>query len=409
MMSLAALRQDFPLLTRPEDERPVYFDNACVTLKPEPVIQAVTEYYRDYPACGERSVHRLSNRVTLAVDRARERLAALVNAPAAHQVVFTKNATESINHVAWGLPMERGDVVLTSDKEHNSNLVPWLRRAELEGTRHAFFATTQDGAFDAEAYKEAISSHKGRLRLVAVHQTSNLDGQTLPIAEMTEIAHDAGARVLVDGAQSVPHLPVDIAQLGVDYLAWSVHKMMGPSGVGCLYGTDEALRILRPRFLGGNTVAETRLDGFTLLDPPHTFEAGLQDYAGMIGAGAAADYLMRLGPADIHEHVVGLNRHLTDGLHERDLAVVHGPQDPTLRGSIVPFTVPGLDSHDVALYLDEKANICIRSGAHCVHSWLNARGAGGWARASLYAYNTEEECDLFLDALATLKTHLEAA
>lgn len=399
-MDVKRLRADFPLLR--SEEPPVYFDNACMTLKPDAVIEAVVSYYRDTPVCADRSVHRLSNRVTLAVQQARSSLARLVGAGSPEQVVFTKNATEAINHVAWGLPMRKGDVVLTSDKEHNSNLVPHQRRARLEGTRHDWFETDPEGAFDEEAFKKKVSEHRGRLGLVAVHHVSNLDGQEFPLPVVVEVAHDAGARVLVDAAQSVPSMPVDVKGLGVDYLAWSVHKMMGPTGMGCLYGTQEALGALEPRYLGGSTVATSSLDDHELLEAPQVFEAGLQDYAGILGAGAAAEYLLGLGPAAVLEHELALNKRLTRGLLDAGVAV-HGPQEAARRGSIVPFSVPGLDPHDVALYLDESADVCIRSGAHCVHSHLNARGRSeGVARASLYAYNTTEECDVVVEALSEL-------
>ncbi len=406
LIDTARLRRDFPLLQG--DGPPVYFDNACMTLKPEAVIDAVVSYYRDTPACGDRSVHRLSNQVTTKVQEARSELARLVHADAPERVVFTKNTTEAINHVAWGLPMGKGDVVLTSDKEHNSNLVPFQRRAQFEGTRHDWFQTNGLGAFDEEAFKARLSEHRGRLGLVAVHHVSNLDGQVLPVKTITEMAHDAGARVLLDAAQSVPSMRVDVQDLGVDYLAWSVHKMMGPTGMGCLYGTQEALGALRPRYLGGSTVASTRLEDHELLEAPQVFEAGLQDYAGILGAGAAARYLQDLDPDAVGAHERALNEHLTRGLLDAGVTV-HGPQDAALRTGIVPFSVPGLDAHDVALYLDESSRVCLRSGAHCVHSHLNARGRPeGWARASLYVYNTPEECDVMVRSLAALIAQLES-
>jgi cysteine desulfurase / selenocysteine lyase len=404
------IRRDFPLLRRESADRPVYFDNACMTLKPQVVIDRILEYYTETPVCAGRSVHRLANRVTLAVDESRAALARLVNADAPERIAFTKNATEAINHVAWCLPLQRGAVVLTSDKEHNSNLVPHQRRAQLEGTRHAVFPTASDGAFDIESFKAAVSRHRGALRLVSVAHVSNLDGQAVPVREIVEIAHDAGARVLLDAAQSVPSTPVDVIALGVDYAAWSVHKMMGPTGIGCLYGTEEAFNMLEPRYLGGSTVATTRLDGHELLAPPQVFEAGLQDYAGILGAGAAAEYLMQLGVAAVHEHIVDLNAYLTRRLVAEAGVVLRGPHDAMRRGGILTFRLSPLDPHDVALYLDEAANVALRSGAHCVHSHLNARGEeSGWARASLYAYNTRAECDIMAEALVGLRERLEAA
>ncbi|MGQ9583267.1 MAG: aminotransferase class V-fold PLP-dependent enzyme [Thermoplasmatota archaeon] len=405
-MDLARIRSDFPVLQREVGGKPIiYLDNACMTLKPRQVVEAMADYYNRLSACGGRSVHKLATEVTVKFEEGRERMRRFLNANEHREIVFTRNTTEGINLVSRSLDLKRGDIVVTTDREHNSNLVPWLRLRDEKGVRHVVVGSREDGTFDMEALEARMSR---RVRLVAMAHTSNLDGYTIPAGDVIRVAHDHGALVLLDGAQSAPHREVDVRKLDVDFYAFSVHKMLGPTGTGVLYGKYELLERLRPFIVGGDTVERTSYEDYRMLKPPAKFEAGLQDYAGVIGAAAAAEYLMSLGRDRVHEHEVRLNTVLTRGLREIPGASIIGPADPALRGGITSFNIEGIEPHDIAMILDEVANIMIRSGQHCVHSWFHARKLKGSARASLYLYNTEEEVRAFLDVLGRVARDLSA-
>ncbi len=398
------LREDFPALKRLRNGKPViYLDSACMSLKPRQVIEAVREYYELYPACGGRgrSQHWFAREVKEATERAREEVARFINATP-EEIVWTKNTTEAINLVARSFRLERGDVVLTSDREHNSNLVPWLELERTRGIRHEVVPAREDETFDVERLKEMLSP---KVKLVSVVHVSNLDGYALPVEEIVEVAHDYGARVLLDAAQSVPHRSVDVSRLEADFLAFSVHKMLGPS-LGVLYGREEALRELSPFIAGGDTVSDSYYERAIFLPPPHRFEAGLQDYAAQIGAAAAVRYLTRVGMRRIEEHERRLTQYLSKKLSAIEEVRFVGVRDARLRSGIVSFR---LERHgrslvapsDVAELLDRHYNIMLRSGDHCLHAWFNARGIGasGSVRASLYLYNTREECDLLVEGI----------
>ncbi|MEM4729291.1 MAG: aminotransferase class V-fold PLP-dependent enzyme [Thermoplasmata archaeon] len=405
-MDLARIRSDFPVLQREVGGKPIiYLDNACMTLKPRQVVEAMADYYNRLSACGGRSVHKLATEVTVKFEEGRERMRRFLNANEHREIVFTRNATEAINLVSRSFDLKRGDIVVTTDREHNSNLVPWLRLRDEKGVRHVVVKSRDDGTFDLEAFEKLMSR---RVKLVAMVHTSNLDGYTIPAEEVIKIAHDHGAVVLLDGAQSAPHREVDVRKLNVDFYAFSVHKMLGPTGTGVLYGKYELLDALRPFIVGGDTVERTTYEDYKMLKPPAKFEAGLQDYAGVIGAAAAAEYLMNIGRSNVHEHEVRLNTMLTRGLKEIPGARILGPADPALRGGITSFNIEGMEPHDIAMILDEVANIMIRSGQHCVHSWFAARGIKGSARASLYLYNTEEEVKTFLEVLGRVAWELSS-
>jgi len=397
VIDLPRIRKDFPPLATKVAGKPlVYLDSACMALKPRAVIDAVVDYYENYPVCAERSVHRLSSKVSLMVDDVREQARAHFNAPSADEIVFLRNTTEGINLVAHAFGLKRGDEVITGDKEHNSNLAPWhLLRKQL-GIRYTIVGSGQDGLFDLEALKEAVGP---RTRLVSVGHTANLDGTSVPAREIAEVAHDKGAALLLDGAQSAPHRRVDLKRLDCDFFACSLHKMCGPTGVGLLYGKGEHLARMEPLNPGGSTVVETTYKTATFLKPPRRFEGGLQDYAGILGAGAALTYLDAIGMDEIQGHGNGLNRRATAALKGVKGVRVLGPPAASLRGPIFSFTVEGMDPHDIALALDEVANISVRSGNHCVHSWMKAHGLKGSVRASFYLYNTPQDVDLFARTL----------
>lgn len=401
-MDPQALRKDFPLLAR--DDAPVYLDNACMTLKPRSVIDAVVSYYEDTPFCGGRGVYEGSLAVEEKVETARKRLAAFLGG-AAQATTFTKNATEAINLVAHSFPWKRGDVVLTTDREHNSNLVPWHLLGS-RGVRHEVVASNPDGTLDLDAFADRLG--RGDVRFVAAVHVSNLDGYQTPAKALVDLAHEAGARVLLDGAQAAPHVPVDLARLGPDYYAVSMHKMLGPTGVGALLATEEALAALGPFITGGDTVARTTYEGAEMLEGPSRFEAGLQNYAGLCAVAPAIDYLERLGIQNVHAHDTRLMRRMADGLADvPGLGLVGAPLET--RSGIVPFSLDEVDPHALAILLEDKHRTMVRSGDHCLHSWFNAHGVPGAVRASTYVYNTEQEVDAFVAAVADLMAALRSA
>ncbi len=399
-LDVRALRKDFPVLERVYDGKPlIYLDSACMTLKPRPVIDAIMKYYTDFPACGGRSVHKLGTQVSLHVDAARTAVRDFFGAEHDKEIIFTRNATESINLVSHAFGVSRGDRVLTTDHEHNSNLAPWHTLRAQKGIKHEVVPSREDDQFDLETFSEMMGRD---VKLVSMVHTSNLNGYTIPAGEIIEIAHDYGAKVLLDAAQSAPHRPVDVGALDVDFLAASIHKMCGPTGVGVLYGKYDELLELEPFIVGGDTVSRTTYEDSEFLDPPERFEGGLQDYAGIMGAGTAAKYLQTVGLEKIQAHEIRLNHIITDLIKHLPGISIIGPAEPALRGGIVSFVTETVDHHDIALVLDEMSNIMIRSGMHCVHSWFLARNLRGSVRASLYLYNTEEEAKFFAEQLEQL-------
>ena len=393
-MDISKYRKDFPLLNK--ENSTIYLDSACMTLRPQEVIDSINEYYTEYPACGGRSVHKLSWQVTEKFEIARDSLRKFVGAEQSSEIVFTKNATEGMNIVANGLKLKEGDQVLTTDKEHNANVVPWHHLSKYNGIKYDVLPSKDNYYFDIEALKESLNS---KTKLFSFVHTSNLDGCTNPGKEIVEICHDKGVRVMMDIAQSAPHKEVDVIDLDVDFAAASAHKFCGPSGMGILYGKYDELESLVPTYVGGSTVTNTTYKDYKLLPPPSCFEAGLQDYAGAIGSGVAAEYIMKVGRDNIQEHENKLNRIMTDKLKDLDAIDVVGPSDVGHRGVILSFNISGWDPTEVAMHLDEENNIAIRSGMHCVHSWFNSRGINGTARASAYLYNNEEDVLSFASAI----------
>ncbi len=391
MLDTDKIREDFPLV----DEY-IYFDNACLTLKPYSVIQAVDEYYHEFPVCAGRSSHSLSNKLTRRVTSARESLRSLINAEDRSEIVFTKNATESINMVARGLNFQKGDVVISTDKEHNSNLAPWLMLKKKRDIEYRQVASEDDGTFSLENLEEMMSKD---VKLVSMVHTSNLDGVSIPAEEIGKIARDYDAYFMLDAAQSVPHRPIDVKGLGVDFMAFSVHKMLGPTGVGVLYGRKELMDELEPLVVGGGSVKNTYYDELELHSSPARFEGGLQNYAGICGVKAAVDYLLDIGLEEIEDHEVHLNRIATEALE--DLVDILGPREPELRTGIFNFNIEQLGCHEMALLLEEKG-VLTRGGMQCVHSWYNAKNIEGGTRVSFYLYNTPEEVETMVGVITDL-------
>jgi len=400
-MDIKRIRQDFPMLQENSGRKAItYFDTACQSLRPKTVIDAINQYYLKSSACSGRSMHQLAAEVTRNCDQARSTLAKFLGAAKKEEVVFTRNTTEGINLVANSLNLQQGDVVLISDKEHNSNLIPWQTQARKKGILVKIVPSCADNTFDLEAFEKSLNK---KVKLVSLGYTSNLDGVSIPAAEIIKRAHQNGSRVLLDAAQTVPHQKINVRSLDVDFLAFSGHKMLGPSGTGVLYGKYQLLEEMEPFLVGGDTVASSTYDTCEFLPPPEKFEAGLQDYAGIMGLGAAAKYLQDVGFEAIQKQELFLNESITAQIKDIPRLKLIGPADPKLRGGIVTFYLEGVDSHRIALMLDQMASIMVRSGQHCVHSWFNAHHIQGSVRASLYFYNTQEEAALFISSLKKIE------
>ncbi|MFC1801200.1 aminotransferase class V-fold PLP-dependent enzyme [Nanoarchaeota archaeon] len=391
-MKVEKLRQDFEVLKKGI----IYFDNACMTLRPRQVVAAINSYYNEFPACGERSQHQLGKRVTEEMEKARRVMAKFIGAKE-REIIFTKNTTEGINLVSHGLDLDKNDVVLTTDKEHNSNLLPW------QGFDHSVVRSNEDNTFNLERFEEMV--RKKKPKLVAMGWTSNLDGISIPVREVVKIAHENGALVLLDGAQAVPHKEINVKKLDVDFLAFSGHKMCGPTGTGVLYGKLDLLEKLRPFIIGGGTVKESWYGKCEFEEVPERFEAGLQNYSGIIGLAEAAKYLNKIGLGNISKHEMSLNKRITEGLGD-DVKLI-GPQDASLREGIFSFNIPGVDMHEVAGVLDSSAKIAVRAGGHCVHSWFNEHNLKGSVRASVYFYNTLEEAEKFVEEVKKIVKFLK--
>ena len=377
-MNVEKIRNEFPILKK----NIIYFDNACMPLRPRCVIDKINEYYSEYPSCAGRSHHKLGIRLTKEVNMARDSIKKLIGAKKSEEIIFTKNATEAINLIAHSLKF---NVVVTSDREHNSNLLPWQK------FEHRVVKSNLDNTFNLDDFSEKVVGAD----LVSIVYTSNLDGYTLPVREIIEIAHNNGALVLLDAAQTVPNKKIDVRKLDVDFLVFSGHKMLAPTGIGVLYGKENLLNDLNPFILGGETVYDSTYDSFKLEKLPHKFEAGLQNYAGIVGLGAAAKFLMKVGLDNIEKHEKMLKQHIdVEGLEIIGYLGESG---------IFNFNIPGLNSHEVAMMLDSSKNIMVRSGAHCLHSWFNSKNIKGSVRASFYLYNTIEEVKLFNEELKKLK------
>lgn len=415
---LEALRADFPALERRRAGRaPIYLNSACTTLRPRPVIAAVQRYYERFPTCGGRADGAtelgswFSTELRDEEVAAREAVRALLGAVRSEEIVWTRNTSEAINLLARCLPLGPGDEVLTSENEHNSNLVPWLQlqdrlRDEADDPNlvvHRYFERREDGSFDLAAALAAITP---ATRLVAVAQRSNLDGSTIAdvdIQALAEKVHEVGGWLFLDAAQTVPNTPVDVQALDVDFLAFSFHKLCGPSGLGALYGRYHLLDAMPPFLGGGDTVADVWIDRFETKRPPQKFEAGLQHYAGILGAAAAVRYVRDIvGLERIAAHERRLNTYLTERL--RPLECEHfwllGPADPMLRGGIVTMASSlGAIPNAIERLADEEANVMLRKGMFCANAYLHRRfdragSAANNLRASVYLYNTEAELDV---------------
>lgn len=397
MLDIEAVRRDFPIL----EKGVIYLDNAASSLTPEQVVLKEMEFYREYRANVERGVHRFSQRASEEYEEAHDEVARFIGAPGRRNLAMVRNTTEAINLVANSLEWEKGDKIVTTVIEHHSNYITWLRVVQRHGCMVEAIRSNVEGIFDMTDFERAIDD---RTRLVAVTHVSNVLGCIQPVTEIASIAHEHGALILVDGAQGVPHIKTDVIKMGVDFLAFSGHKMLGPTGSGGLYIDEGQLDSTEPLCIGGGTIHDVSLGSYELAVPPQKFEAGTPAIAQVIGLGEACRYLDRVGMEEVKRWDERLVKKLAEGLSEIDGVEIYGPSDPSQRVGLVSFNVRDMNPHDVALSLDEEYDIAVRSGHHCALPLMKELFdmPEGNARASTYLYNTPEEIDVLLGAVETI-------
>ncbi len=395
MLDIEKIRADFPILSRKVYGKPlVYLDNAATSQKPSQVINALVEYYEGYNSNVHRGVHSLSMEATQRYEEAREKVATFIGAPSPESLIWVRNTTEAINLVAatWGKDnIGPGDEILTTEMEHHSNLVPWQLLAQANGASLRFLRVADDWTLDLSNLDQLINH---RTKLVALTHMSNVLGTINPVKEIAQKAHAVGAAVLIDGAQSVPHMPVDVQDLDCDFLAFSGHKMLGPTGIGGLYVKPSFLEQMDPFLTGGEMVKEVTLETASWNDLPMRFEAGTPNIADSIALGAAVDYLQALGMEQVHQRETELTRYALDCLKEfAEDFIFYGPEDLSIRGGVVSFSSPEIHPHDLGTVLDREG-VAIRAGHHCAMPLVRGKlGLAATARASFYLYNTEEEVE----------------
>ncbi len=393
-LNVEAVREDFPILSRTAHGKPLaYLDSAATSQKPKQVIDAVSDYFSRYNANVHRAIYELGEEATREYETAREKVAAFVHARSPSEIVFTKSATESINAIAygWGFkgPLRSGDEIVSTVMEHHSNHVPWFFVQDYKGVKMRWVDIDERGNLRMEQYKEFLGP---RTKLVTVTMCSNVLGTINPVKEICKMAHEVGAITVVDAAQSVPHMPVDVQAIDCDFLAFSGHKMLGPTGIGVLYGKEERLNEMEPFIGGGEMIREVHLGYAKWNDVPYKFEGGTPNMAGAIGLGVAVDYLMRLGMDRVRAHEIELTEHALERLAGIKGVTTYGPADLRHRGGVVSFTMQDIHPHDIASILDVEG-VAIRSGHHCAQPLMERLDVPATARASFYVYNTPAEVD----------------
>ena len=393
------LREDFPILSRMINGKPlVYLDNAATTQKPRSVIQSLVDYYENFNANVHRGVHTLSMEATDMTEAARRKVAAFINAEEPETIIWTRNATEGMNLVAYGwgrANIEAGDEIVTTRMEHHSNLVPWQEIASERGAVIRFLPLAADGSLDLSDVDGIITD---KTKMLTFTHVSNSLGTINPARYLTEKAHSVGAVVLVDGAQSVPHMPVDVQEIGCDFLSFSGHKMLGPTGIGALYGRRDLLEGMQPFLTGGEMVLQVTYESASWAGLPWKFEAGTPNIADSIGMGAAVDYLSSVGMDNVREHEKQITEYALACFEEIEEVDVFGPGDPDLRGGVISFHASEVHPHDLGTYLDQQG-IAVRTGHHCTMPLMTTLGVPATTRASFYVYNTEEEVDSLVDGV----------
>ena len=408
MIDLAHLRADFPILEREMNGKPlIYLDSAATSQKPTQVIEAISDFYRNSNSNVHRGAYSLSNEATERYEDARSKVAQFINADA-REVVFTRGATSAINQVAygWGLDnLQSGDRILLTLMEHHANIVPWQIVSRHTGAELVYVPFTDDYLLDLDAFHELLDE---RVKVVGVTAMSNVLGTINPIRPIADAAHGVGAIVVLDAAQAAPHLPLDVAELDVDFLAFSGHKMLGPTGIGILYGKMEQLEAMEPAEGGGEMITEVELQTSTWAEVPHKFEAGTPPIAEAIGLGAAIDYLNKLGMDTVRAHEVDLAGYAIDELSRVEGVTIHGPTDVDHRGAAVAFSLKGVHAHDIATILDQ-AGIAVRAGHHCARPLARSLNVTATTRASFYIYNDRSEVDALIQGLGQVKDIFDVA
>jgi cysteine desulfurase/selenocysteine lyase len=399
VFDVQAIRRDFPILGRQVHGKPlVYLDNAATTQKPRAVIDALVHYYENQNANIHRAIHTLGEEATAAYEETRAKVSRFINAPRPETIVFTRSATEALNLIAyaWGRANVReGDEIVLSQMEHHSNMVPWQRLAQEVGATVKYIGVTDEGTLDLAGLDDIITE---KTKLVSITQVSNAFGTINVLDKIIAAAHRRGALAVVDGAQSVPHMPVDVQALDCDFLAFSAHKMLGPTGVGVLYARYELLEAMEPFQSGGEMISRVRLEGATWNDVPWKFEAGTPNIADVIAFSAALDYLSALGMDNVRVHEQELTAYALRRLRQLEDIIIYGPQDTSRRGGVASFNYPDIHAHDVGTILDRQG-VAIRAGHHCAQPLMRRFDMAGTARASFYIYNTLEEVDALVEGV----------
>ncbi|PAB01821.1 cysteine desulfurase [Enterococcus canintestini] len=403
MIDALKLRQDFPILHQLVNDEPlVYLDNAATTQKPEAVLAKVAAYYHQDNANVHRGVHTLAERATKSYEAAREKVRAFINAKETAEVLFTRGTTTGLNWVANSFGdqfVEAGDEIVISYMEHHSNIIPWQQLAQKKGAKLIYINITPEGYLDLADAKRKIGT---KTKIVSIAQVSNVLGGINPIQELVTLAHENDAIMVVDGAQAVPHMKVDVQQLDADFYAFSGHKMCGPTGVGVLYGKRKWLEQMEPVEFGGEMIDFVNLYDSTWKELPWKFEAGTPNIAGGIGLGAAVDYLTEIGMDEIHAYEQSLVDYVMPKLKAIEGVTVYGPQDPKDHTGVIAFNIEGLHPHDVATALDMEG-VAVRAGHHCAQPLLKYLNVPATARASFYFYNTKKDADRLIDAIHKTK------
>lgn len=399
MINTEQIRKDFPILSRKiHGKQLVYLDNAATSQKPKQVIQAITDYYTGYNANIHRSIHELGEEATEKYEESRKKVSDFISANLPEEIIFTKNSTESLNLLAYSLTaqLKKGDEIVISQLEHHSNFVPWQQLAKQRGLKLKFIEINKNIELDKESIKKNITKNT---KIVSIGHVSNAIGTINPVEEITKIAHENGALMVVDGSQSVPHMPVDVQKINSDFYVFTGHKMLGPTGIGVLYGKKELLESMRPFLYGGEMINEVKFTDTTFNKLPWKFEAGTMNIAEAVGLGAAVDYLQKIGMEKIQNHDRELVNYAMEKIKKVDGITVYGPKE---RCPILSFNIKGVHAHDVSQILDSEG-IAIRSGHHCCMPLMSVLKIPATARASFYLYNTEEEVDKFIEALGKVK------
>jgi len=398
-LDIARIREDFHILNQEVNgHRLVYLDSAATSQKPRSVINALVRYYERDNSNIHRGIHTLAQRATEQYEGTRDKVARFIGAPNAQDIVFTRNTTEAINLVAhsWGEQfIGEGDEIVITEMEHHSNIVPWQLLAARSGAVVRFARITPDGELDLDSLGTLVGQ---RTKLVSVVHASNVLGTINPIARIAEMAHAAGAMLLVDAAQSVPHMPMDVSELGADFVAFSSHKMLGPTGVGVLWAREGLLEEMGPFMGGGEMISVVREEGSTWASGPHKFEAGTPNIADVIAFGAAIEYLEALGMDAVREHEVQLTAYAMDELQKLPGLTIHGPRNPDERGGVVSFALEGIHPHDISTIVDGHG-VAIRAGHHCAQLLMRALGVPATSRASFSIYNGPDDVDALVEAL----------